>query len=69
MKLKFKNQDGIKYSIKFKKPDARKHGQCAGFCYYPHNGKADIEVSPSESNQIIFFPFLYISLIVSCLRF
>jgi hypothetical protein len=54
MKLKFKNQDGIKYSIKFKKPDARKHGQCAGFCYYPHNGKADIEVSPSESNQIIF---------------
>jgi len=42
MKLKFKNQDGIKYSIKFKKPDARKHGQCAGFCYYPHNGKADI---------------------------
>ena len=54
MKLKFKNTEGTEYTVKFKKPDARKHGQCAGFCYFPVNGKADIEVNPAESNQIIF---------------
>ena len=54
MELKFKNTEGTEYTVRFKKPDARKHGQCAGYCYYPRNGKADIEVSPTESNQIIF---------------
>ena len=54
MKLKFKNQDGIKYSIRFKKPDARKYGQCDGYCFYPKDGKADIEVNPAMANQLIF---------------
>ena len=54
MELKFKNTEGTEYTVRFKKPDARKHGQCAGYCYYPRNGKAAIEVSPTESNQIIF---------------
>ena len=54
MKLKFKNQDGTKYTVRFKKPDARTHGQCDGFCFYPKDGKADIEVNPKMGNQIIF---------------
>tara|TARA_Y100000593_G_scaffold42861_1_gene82005 strand:- start:4209 stop:4517 length:309 start_codon:yes stop_codon:yes gene_type:complete len=54
MNLKFKNQHGIKYTVRFKKPDARKCGQCVGFCYFPKNREADIEVSPLETNQTIF---------------
>lgn len=54
MKQQFKNQQGIKYTLRFKKPDARKYGHCAGFCFYPKNGKGLIEVSPQETNQTIF---------------
>ena len=57
MILKFKNAEGIEYSIKFRKPDKRTWGEdCDGVCFYAEDGKneADINVNPHRTNQTIF---------------
>jgi len=57
MTLKFKNIEGIEYSMKFKKPDGRTWGNgCDGVCFYPKGvlKEADIEVNPQRTDQTIF---------------
>ena len=62
MKLKFKNTEGIEYTVKFKKPDGRRvkgilrHGvECLGVCWKPRmDGTADIEIDPNRTDQTIF---------------
>ena len=55
MKLKFKNAEGTKYFVKFKKPDGRTWGNnCDGVCFFPSLfHKAHIEVNPHRTDQTI----------------
>ena len=57
MKLKFKNTEGTKYTVRFKKPDGRIWGNdIDGVCYFPRGllNEADIEVNPDRTDQTIF---------------
>ena len=57
MKLKFKNTEGTKYTVRFKKPDGRTWGvNCDGVCFFPRGllNKAHIEVNPHRTEQTIF---------------
>ena len=53
--LKFKNNEGVRYEIIFRKPDARTWGEdCDGVCFYPKKGnKSHIYINPHRSNQTI----------------
>ena len=64
--LKFRNTNGVRYTVRFKKPDARTWGNhCDGVCFFPtavngwsrasrDNLKAHIEVNPYRTDQTIF---------------
>jgi hypothetical protein len=57
MKLKFKNTEGIKYTVRFRKPDGRTWGNsCDGVCFFPIGllNEAHIEVNPHRTDQTIF---------------
>jgi predicted Zn-dependent protease with MMP-like domain len=57
MKLKFKNTEGIKYTVRFKKPDGRTWGNnIDGVCLFPRGllNEANIEVNPDRTDQTIF---------------
>ena len=62
MKLKFKNTEGVEYTVKFKKPDGRRFkyfsrrgGECLWECWKPRmDGTADIEIDPDRTDQTIF---------------
>ena len=51
--MKFKDPNNNEYTIEFKRPDARRHGWCSGFYYYPEDGKGLIQVDPDMSKQMI----------------
>ena len=51
--MKFKDPNNNEYTIEFRRPDARRHGWCSGFYYYPENGKGTIQVDPGMSKQMI----------------
>lgn len=51
--MKFKDSDKNEYTIEWKRPDARKYGQCAGYYYYPLEGQGKIQIDPRLSHQMI----------------
>ena len=51
--ITFKDPNSNEYTISFKKPDARSIGQCAGYYFFPYDGKGEIQVDPKMSNQMI----------------
>ena len=56
MNLEFKNAKGIKYTIRFRKPDKRLWGEdCDGVCFFPTGGEeTHIKINPHRTNQTIF---------------
>ena len=51
--MTFKDPDNNKYTIEFKRPDARRHGWCAGYYYFPIDGQGTIQIDPGMSHQMI----------------
>ena len=51
--MKFKDTNKNEYTIQFKRPDARRHGWCSGFYYFPENGRGKIQIDPAMSHQLI----------------
>ena len=53
--LKFKNTEGVRYELIFRKPNKRAWGEdCDGVCFYPVKGnKSYIYINPHRSDQII----------------
>ena len=57
MELKFKNQKGINYTVKFKKPDGRTwKSSTDGVCFFPRGllNEGHVEVNPHRTDQTIF---------------
>ena len=57
MKLKFKNTEGTKYTVRFKKPDGRTFPRrdIRGICFPPRmDATANIEIDPNRTDQTIF---------------
>ena len=62
MKLKFKNAEGVEYTVRFKKPDGRRFRdfsrrgkEALGVCWSPRmDATALIEVDPDRTDQTIF---------------
>ena len=50
--MKFKDLDSNQYTIEWKRPDARVHGWCNGFYYYPEDGQGKNEIDPNMSAQL-----------------
>lgn len=56
--LNFTTTEGIKFDIKFRKPDARTYEGCDGVCHYPDWSKGKINgkiyINPYRGDQCIF---------------
>jgi hypothetical protein len=56
--LNFTTTEGIKFEMKFRKPDSRTHAGCDGVCYYPDWSKGEINgkihINPYRRDQCIF---------------